>query len=141
MINTVLHPTPPTNPVVLDQCFLWFNEKTDTHLRVVVLTADDIPTPYYLIQIYQTRKPDKYILNFAIYPNIDALHEIRSGMLTSMDLIVGGLRHTATSHKVFNVLNGEEYLDALYAGLDVLDKLISVKLDPIIIAWLNNQGH
>lgn len=139
MIKTTPHPVPPANPVVLDDCFLWFNKKTDTYLRVAVLTADDIPAPYFLVQIYQTPKPDRYILNFALYPDNVALQKIRSRMLTSMDFIIGGVRYAALSQKVFNVLNGEEYLDALYAGLDVLDKLVSVKLDPIIVAWLNNQ--
>lgn len=133
MISVIPQPEQGTNPVCLIDKIVWFNQATDTYLRIAVCAADNKPTPYFLIQIFQTPTPDKYILNYALYPNQDVINEITTGLLTSIDFIVAALRMAAKQGKVFNVENGEEYLDALYGQLDILDRLFASTIDMALL--------
>lgn len=125
------------NPVPLDECIMAFSKNKDTYLRIAVLTADNKPHPYFIVQLYQNPEKPKYILNWAVYPDRNALNKIVNNEFSCVDYILGGLNLSSQQINVYRVENGQDYTDALYANQSVLERIVGTKLDPVIRSWLS----
>lgn len=141
--NLIPNNSPSENPVVLIEKSSFFTlNGMKGCLRVVLLTADNRPVPYWLVQLYKDEDPNdtSFIMNTAMYPTRDVLEQINQGVLTSFDYIIGGLKMSHTKEiKMYRVDNGELYTEMLWNSFDILDKKISSLIDPVIITWLNNN--
>lgn len=140
MIKTQLTDANAKNPVVLRQVALRYNEGLDSRICLKLLTAENKELPYYLIQLYNGDNPQKFKLNFALHPNLEAFEQLQSGMLTSMDLIIGGLRNMeANGHQLFNVDNGPLYVAMLFNNQPFFESRMGKALDAVAIQWFQDN--
>jgi hypothetical protein len=132
---------PSINPHVLVEHGLKFNEPNDMYLRIALMTGDNKPLPYFLIQIYQNPEDPQYILNSALYPDKNIYDTIVKGMLTSSDFILGMFNKLHGSGvKFYRVKNGEDFTKHLYNNQLVLDKVICRHIDEAMKTWITQYG-
>lgn len=138
--ETNLSDRKPVNPTPL--CELWFsyNQEGTQFFRLVLLTADNIPLPYYLVQFFD-EIPDSdeldYILNWAVYPNLEALQEIGTGAMNSIDLVINAMELAHIKNiKMYRVDNGRDYTDMMLSGRAILVSKVG-EIDTAIRNWLN----
>lgn len=141
MLRMTLQSVQGENPDVLIERTVTINRANGIYLRVALLTADNKPLPYLLVQIYENPTEPKYILNYALYPDISIYNEISSGVLGSSDFIIGALNKSHTENiKVYNVLNGQEFTNVLFNNQPTLNKLICEDIDSVMRTWVK-QGN
>lgn len=137
MITVQMNSDKPINPHVLVEGIVPFSSSKEINLRVALLTADNKPLPYFLVQIYETTPAIRYILNFALYPDKSVYDTVKGGTLTSSDFILASLSRNHTDGiKVYRIDNGKQFTDALFANQTVIDKMICSKIDDVMKAWM-----
>jgi len=137
MMSVTLNPEKPINPQVLVENTIPFETPKNIGLRIALLTADNQPLPYFIIQIYESNPDIKYILNYALYPDKSVYDTVTKGTLTSSDFILAGLKKSHTDGiKIYRIDNGEQFTDALFANQTVLDKMICSRIDDIMKSWM-----
>lgn len=126
------------NPLVLIESTISFKNKKNTFLRIGLLTADNKPLPYFLIQLYHYTDEPHYVINYALYPDSGVYEEIKNGLLTSSDFIIAGLRKSHEQGiEISNLGNSENYITMLFANQDKIDKLICSKIDTAMKNWIS----
>lgn len=141
MLRMTLQPVQGKNPDVLIERTVAINRANGIYLRVALLTADNKPLPYLLVQIYENPTKPKYVLNYALYPDISVYNEICSGGLGSSDFIIGALNKShAENIKVYNVINGKEFTDVLFNNQLLLNKHICDDIDSVMRSWVKKRG-
>lgn len=137
MMSVTLNPEKPINPQVLVENTIPFDSSKNIWLRIALLTADNQPLPYFIIQIYVSKPEIKYILNYALYPDKNVYAVVTKGTLTSSDFILAGLNKShAEGIKIYRMNNGKQFTDALFANQAVLDRMICSRIDDIMKSWM-----
>lgn len=140
MLRVTLQSVQGENPDVLIERTVTINRANGIYLRVALLTADNKPLPYLLVQIYENPSKPKYILNYALYPDVSVYNEICSGRLGSSDFIIGALNKShAENIKVYNVINGQEFTNVLFNNQLLLNECTCNDIDSAMISWVKQR--
>lgn len=141
MITVNSDPDKPINPQILVEGHILFDSSKNITLRIALLTADNKPLPYFLVQIFESNPDVRYILNYALYPYKNVYDTVNKGTLTSSDFILASLNKLHTDNiKVYRVVDGKPFTDAMFANQSVIDKMICSKIDTIMKSWITPEA-